>query len=103
MPPTVRWWSAWCASAQSSKFTEPTWQRLEMLVPLVDRYWSTGSVDALKEIRLNESLLGAMPADLQRLKWDLAESAAPAAPRSDELASWRRKRRVVDDAAGATT
>lgn len=97
LPATQRWWATWCGSAQAEKFTEPAWQRLEMLVVLVDQFWASGNAATMKEIRQNESLLGATPADMQRLKWDIAEAetAKPTAAK-DDLAAWRGKRQVVD-------
>lgn len=100
LPATRRWWATWCDSAQAEKFTEPAWQRLEMLVVLVDQFWASGNAATMKEIRQNESLLGATPADMQRLKWDIEdrEAVKPTAAK-DDLAAWRGKRRVVDPAA----
>ena len=83
------------------RFTETAWQRLEMVALLVEPFWSAESrdtVNALKEIRLNEALFGATPVDLQRLRWDLADDDTPRPPVRDELAKWRGKRRVVDPA-----
>lgn len=98
-PATRAWWEAWCRSPQAARFTETAWQRLVMLVPLVERFWR-GDVRVLTEIRLNESLLGATPQDLQRLRWDLEEAEAKPAAVTDELSAWKRRRRVVDPAAG---
>jgi hypothetical protein len=59
----------------------------------VERYNATVDVNCLREIRLNESLLGATPGDRQRLRWDLAGSAPVV---EDDLAVKRTARRVVD-------
>jgi hypothetical protein len=95
LPQTERWWRAWCESVQVTKFTEPAWQRLEMLVSVVDEYWATGKLECLKAIQQNESLLGALPADMQRLRWDMAKSEEKASSR-DDLAAKRQVRQVVD-------
>lgn len=96
-PATIRWWEVWSSSPQAAKFTAPAWNRLETLAPIVETFWRTGSLEAMREIRLNESLLGATPMDLSRLKWDLADDKAPEPTASpDELTKWRSRKRVVD-------
>jgi len=64
--PGVRdWWETWRCSPQVQTFTGTDWQRLRMLVPLVESYLA-GDLKAMTEIRLNESLLGATHADRLR-------------------------------------
>lgn len=71
---TVEWWLTWAGSPQASQFGATAWQRLKMLMPVVDHYHATADLDSLKEIRLQEKMLGATPEDLQRLRWELPES-----------------------------
>lgn len=88
---TVEWWVTWCASAQATQFTGPAWQRLKMLVPVVDRFFRTCILDDLKEIRMQEKMLGAMPEDMQRLRWRRAPSESSQAPGKARKSSARRK------------
>jgi hypothetical protein len=77
LPQTREWWGVWVGSEQAAHFTATSWQRLTMLVPLVDLYWREPSRNTLAEIRMNESKLGATPEDLQRLRWKI-EKPPPA-------------------------
>ncbi|MGW3072726.1 phage terminase small subunit [Kitasatospora sp. NPDC001132] len=76
---TRDWWETWAASGQSAHFTATDWQRLLALLPLVDSYHRlTSSANAedtrkmraaleiMKEIRQNESGLGALHVDRLR-------------------------------------
>lgn len=90
-----RYWATFASCPQRVRYTATAWQRLEMLLPIVERYYTTFRVEDMREIRLNEALLGATPADMQRLKWDLVDVKAPA-PKSDDLAPRRAARHVVD-------
>jgi hypothetical protein len=72
------WWDSWRRAPQASAFTGTDWQRLTMLLPLVDGYFRKPHHLMLAEIRLNESLLGATYVD--RLKARIkVESAKPTA------------------------
>jgi hypothetical protein len=77
LPATRSWWGVWVASEQAAHFTMTSWQRLTMLVPLVDQYWREPSRSTLAEIRQNESKLGATPEDLMRLRWRIEKPPAP--------------------------
>ena len=92
------WWEVWLRSPQQVRFTETTWHRLELLVPIVERYHKHHSVADMREIRLNESMMGATPVDMQKLRWDLVDpnKVSPAPGRADDLAPRREARRVVD-------
>ncbi len=91
LPQTVEWWKSWCAAPQASQFPSTTWQRLKMLIILVDRYFLEGSNAVLTEIRHNEKSLGAMPDDMQRLRWQIAGSGP-----DDEPATKKRSKRGKD-------
>lgn len=75
--PTQGWYRTWCESVQAQRFLSTDWQRLHMLVPLVEAYWQEPNVRVLGEIRLNESLLGATEADRARLRWDVKQPVTP--------------------------
>ena len=83
---TRDWWATWETSPQAAVFVATDWQRLAMLVPVVDQYFRTGDIDFLKELRLQEQKLGATPEDRQRLKWRVEPKAADPSP-PDESAS----------------
>ncbi|MEU7177037.1 MULTISPECIES: hypothetical protein [Streptomyces] len=85
--PTVAWWSTWAESGQAAHFAETDWQRLLALLPLVDSYYRlTASANAedtrkvraaleiIKEIRQNESLLGATHTDRLRGRMNTAQT-----------------------------
>lgn len=97
--PTRRWWATWVAAPQTEFFTATDYQRLQQLLPLVERYWFAPSVPMMAEIRLNESLLGATVVDRMRLRWDVTR---PAANDDDKPATntFRERLKVVDDAVG---
>jgi hypothetical protein len=86
LPATVAWWNVWVGSEQASHFTATSWQRLVMLVPLVELYWQEPSRNTLAEIRQNESKLGATPEDLMRLRWKIEPPVAPPAPTKSRYA-----------------
>lgn len=72
------WWLGWVTSPMTARFLGPDWSRLQALADLrvmylaaVDARDRNGAVDLMKEIRLNESLLGATAVDRARLKWDV--------------------------------
>jgi len=79
-PEVARWWSVWVESPQASQFGATDWQRLEMLVPLVDQYWAKPDTRTLAEIRQNEERLGATAIDRKRLGWRLAGEQPDAKP-----------------------
>jgi hypothetical protein len=64
-----------------------------MLAHLVDRYYADPDAKLLTEIRQNEQLLGATPADRRRLGWD-DRPPAPTPAVSDDVA----RRRALRDA-----
>lgn len=92
-----RWWATWAASEQSALFLATDWQRLEMLLPLVQRYLQEPDKALMAEIRLNEERLGATAGDRMRLKWDTEK---PQAPAEEPGAGSRARLRVVDKGAG---
>lgn len=77
-PQALAYWETWRASPQAQAFAATDWQRLAMLVPLVETYWQYGGKEILGEIRLNEAALGATLTDRQRLRMRI--EAAEAAP-----------------------
>jgi hypothetical protein len=76
---TRDWWATWAESGQASHFTATDWQRLLALLPLVDSYnrltvsanaedtrKMRAALEIIKEVRQNESLLGATHVDRLR-------------------------------------
>src|SRR5882757_7366420 len=59
LPQTVRWFETWRRSPIADLFLDTDWQRLLMLLPLVEDCFDRPHHLKLSEIRLNESLLGA--------------------------------------------
>lgn len=85
------YWQTWTEAPQADAFEATDWQRLAMLVPLVEDYWTLGADKGLlAEIRLNEERLGATIADRMRLRMKIeaaglaSVSSLPAPGESDE-------------------
>lgn len=102
LPATRAWWQSWVTAPQASLFVGTDWQRLQMLAPLVDRYFRSvddnrvrpyALVALLAEIRQSESLLGATHVDRLRgrVKIERPEQG-PAGPSPDVavLETYRR-------------
>ncbi len=92
---TREWWNTWRKSAQAQTFAPTDWQRLKMLLPLVEAFHTTSDpqlmVKLLTEIRQSESLLGATPMDRLRGRVSVQQAPPPA----------RRKPAAPDPAAPA--
>jgi hypothetical protein len=75
---TREWWEAWCSAPQSALFVQTDWQRLTMLLPLVDGYNREKdplrAVKLMGEIRQNEAALGATHLDRLRARIKVAEA-----------------------------
>lgn len=92
---TRAWWAAWCSSPQAARFTATDWSRLRMIAPLVDRYERTSAKDLAAEIRVQEALFGATPADRLRLRWKIPVPDEKPAAADDPRGARRRKLRAV--------
>lgn len=68
------YWQTWRTSPQAQAFEDTDWQRLAMLVPLLELYVAIPDKGILAEIRLNEERLGATVADRQRLRMKIKEA-----------------------------
>jgi hypothetical protein len=68
LPETVTWFKTWASSEQAVEFAATDWQRLLMLAPLVDAYFTQPDRLLMAEIRASESKLGAMVEDRKRLR-----------------------------------
>lgn len=68
LPETVQWYQTWRRAPQAAVFVDTDWQRILMLLPLVNGYFRKPHHLTLAEIRLNESLLGATHADRLRAR-----------------------------------
>lgn len=78
-PQARAYWQTWRTAPQAAIFEATDWQRLALLVPLVESYWTIAPDKGIaSEIRLNEERLGATVQDRQRLRMRIeeAESAA---------------------------
>ncbi|MCD0450779.1 hypothetical protein LO762_16500 [Actinocorallia sp. API 0066] len=96
--PTLAWWNTWCAAPQAALFTATDWQRLVMLAPLVDQYWSKPSTKLMAEIRLSEASLGATHLDRLRARITIErpEPAPEAAPAGVADLRQARRKRMTD-------
>ena len=95
---TRRWYETWARSPQASRFISTDWQRLHMLAPLVDSYFASPTVTLVKELRLQESLLGATVIDRARLRWDVPKDGATesaTAPKRETTDERRNRLRVI--------
>ncbi|MFK0294490.1 hypothetical protein ACIQU6_29035 [Streptomyces sp. NPDC090442] len=88
---TREWWQTWAESGQAAHFAGTDWQRLLALLPLVDSYnrltvaehatdtrKMRAALEIMKEVRQNESLLGATHVD--RLRGRMANTANTVKP-----------------------
>jgi hypothetical protein len=91
-----RWYATWGRSPQAARFLPTDWQRLQMIAPLVDRWYTKLDMRALGELRINESLLGALPGDRARNRQKVAEPKASQAPQP----STRGPLKLVDPKVG---
>lgn len=91
LPQTIEWYRTWAESEQASQFTGTDWQRLRMIAPLVDLYFTSPSKDLMAEIRQNESKLGATAEDRQRLRWKIQPPEKPDADTEPEKKPRERK------------
>lgn len=74
-PEARAYWQTWRTSPMAAVLEATDWQRLAMLVPLVESYWTVGADSKiLSEVRLNEERLGATVADRQRLRMKIEEA-----------------------------
>jgi hypothetical protein len=94
-PASVRkWYATWAKSPQAELFSVTDWQRLQMLAPLVAKFFDKPDGKLFSEIRQNESLLGATHVD--RLRGRIVIGSEPAAgERSESSSGSRRDLRVV--------
>jgi hypothetical protein len=67
-PDVELWYSTWRSAPQAALFEATDWQRLLLLAPIVQSYFTRPSAAALSEIRLNEERLGATYVDRLRAK-----------------------------------
>lgn len=88
---TLDWYETWATSPQASQFTGTDWQRLRMLAPLVEAYFTNPTKDLMAEIRQNESKLGATAEDRQRLRWKV-EQPSPDEPEVDAPTPSRKRK-----------
>jgi hypothetical protein len=90
-PALRRYWDRWARSAMATQFADTDWQRLEMILPLVQRYLETPDVNTWRMIVQTESLLGATVADRLRMRVKLRVGTVER-PETTERAPARRRR-----------
>jgi hypothetical protein len=78
---TVAWFETWANSEQAAEFAATDWQRLLMLAPLVDAYFTKPDRFLMGEIRATESKLGATVEDRKRLRLKIEPPPTPAPPK----------------------
>lgn len=95
-PLTLKHWANAWASPMASQWLESDKDGLGRLAILWDTYNHTGSVEALKEIRLQSAGYGFTPLDRSRLQWEIskADEAESKTARRGEIA---RKRTGTQD------
>ena len=95
LPQTRKWYRTWATSPQASRFLATDWQRLAMLAPLVDTYFTDPRATIFAEICKSESMLGATEADRLRLRWDVAEPKAKAKTPANKPGDSERSEQVM--------
>lgn len=79
-PLTVAWWRDLWHSPMASEYLRVDRHALYRLAMLIDRFWLSGSLDAAKEIRLEQQAFGLTPIDRRRLQWTIVDDV-PERPR----------------------
>lgn len=97
------WWMGWVTSPMAERFLAPDWSRLQSLADLKVMYFRAvddgeagQAINLMKEIRLNESLLGATCVDRARLKWDVEPEAEEKSGEVVQAGARFRHMQVVD-------
>ena len=82
-------WRQWWSSPMAWMWSAADWPALTRLIILIDEYDEFGSLDRLKEIRLQEDRFGLSPKGRQGLRWRLpvVEALTPAAKRGGRTSS----------------
>lgn len=102
---TRDWWNTWRRSAQAQVWTPTDWQRLKMILQLVEQYHRAPDPKLMTEIRQNETLLGATPMDRLRARLQVtppepkarrADGPAPAAGAALVVALDERRARIAN-------
>ena len=91
-----RFWDAFRRAPEASGYSAHHWLYLrDQVMPLYDAA-ARGSVDAKKELRLQQRPFGLTPADRNSLGWKVdTKVVPPAAAQHDDESSSRRQRRSV--------
>lgn len=92
------WWATWRAAPQAALFEETDWLRLRMLAPLAEKAFR-GSIAAMTEVRMSESLLGATVTDRLKARIRVEREATedrPLAPVHDARARIAERLKTKD-------
>lgn len=73
---TRDWYDDHATSPQATKFVATDWRRLSMIAPLVDQFHRSPSEKLAKELRLQETTLGATVMDRRRMRMNVASPQA---------------------------
>lgn len=85
-PSTLKAWREFFESPMSTQWLPTDITGLEMLAVCYDKFYKTGDVEYMKEIRLQRPCFGLTPLDRSRLQWEVsraeeAEGKRPAPPK----------------------
>ena len=75
-PDTRAWYAEWCTSPMATEWLSVHFTRLHHIAVLYDDWLSTGSIDLVKEIRLQMAGFGGTPLDLRRMGRKVTPRAA---------------------------
>src|SRR5687767_10015919 len=84
-PATVAAWQEFFESPMAGEWLATDITGLVMLAVCYDKFYQTGDIEYIKEIRLQRQYFGLTPLDRSRLQWEVArgeeaEKKRPAAP-----------------------
>jgi hypothetical protein len=74
-PRTLVAWRKFFESPMASEWLPTDIDGLEMLADCYDKFYKTGDLEALKEIRLQRPNFGLTPLDRTRLHWEVAKTS----------------------------
>jgi hypothetical protein len=92
LPATREWYETFARSPMATQFIDTDWVRLREIAPLKDRY-NRGDHSVARELRQQESLLGATVKDRRAMQ--MTVSTAPAAAGGEQPAADVRALRAV--------
>lgn len=73
-PLTLMAWQEFFESAMATQWLPTDITALVMLAVCYDKFYQTGNIDYLKEIRLQRQYFGLTPLDRSRLQWEVSRA-----------------------------